>query len=288
MKTKLFLLMTAFAVLMLAACNKTDSIDQTSVDLADDEAVSDAVFEDVFNSVDDADLLLDGMAKSGDSKGGVLSQGCPNVTVSPTEPGVWPKVITIDFGTGCTGLYEQTRAGKMVVTISGPRTETGSKRTVEFQNYFFNGIKVEGTKVVENMGLNTNQNRVMKVTLTDGKLTLPDGKVMEREMEHEKEFIAGAGTLNKWDDECLITGTASGVNINGVAYTNTIKTALHWKRVCAFIVAGVVEIERTGKEPMELNYGEGECDANATATMNGETRQIILRHRHRNMNKPNN
>lgn len=278
--------MTAFAVLMLAACNKNDSMDQTSVDLADDEAVSDAVFEDVFSSVDDADLLLDGLAKSGDSKTGLISEGCPNISVSTTDPAVWPKTITIDFGTGCEGLYEQTRAGKIIVTLSGPRAETGSTRTVTFDEYYFNGIKVEGTKVAENMGMNTNQNRVMRVALTDGKLTLPDGKFMEREMEHEREFIAGAATPNKWDDECLITGTASGVNINGVAYTNTIKTALHWKRVCAFIVAGVIEIERTGKEPLELNYGEGLCDANATATMNGESKQIILRHRHRLMQAP--
>ena len=82
------------------------------------------------------------------------------------------------------------------------------------------------------MGYNSNQNPVFSVKLTGGKLTLPDGKTIERSFEHQREWIAGLLTRNIWDDECLITGTANGKNINGVAYTNTIMTALHWKRAC--------------------------------------------------------
>ena len=92
----------------------------------------------------------------------------------------------------------------------------GSTRTVTFDNYYFNGIKVEGTKVIENMGHNDNQNMVFSVKLTGGKLTLPDGKTIERSFEHQREWIAGFLTKNIWDDECLITGTATGKNINGL------------------------------------------------------------------------
>ncbi len=80
--------------------------------------------------------------------------------------------------------------------------------------------------------------------MTDGKLILPDGKTIERTVNHEREWIAGFMTPNIWDDECLITGTASGKNLEGIAYTRTILDALHWKRVCQFIVSGVVEIDR--------------------------------------------
>ena len=38
---------------------KNTSLEQTSIDLADDDAVSDAVFEDVFNTVDNATIILD-------------------------------------------------------------------------------------------------------------------------------------------------------------------------------------------------------------------------------------
>jgi len=68
-----------------------------------------------------------------------------------------------------------------------------------------------------------------------------------------------------------------------VAYTNTISTALYWKRVCRFVVSGIVKIERAGMDPIELNYGTGECDALATVTRGGESKEITLRHRHRLM-----
>ncbi len=53
-------------------------------------------------------------------------------------------------------------------------------KTVTFENYYFNGIKVEGTKVIENMGYNNNLNLVFSVQLMNGKLTLPEGQTIER------------------------------------------------------------------------------------------------------------
>ncbi len=76
--------------------------------------------------------------------------------------------------------------------------ETGSKRTVTFENYYFNGIKVEGTKGIENTGFRNNQNLVFSVTLTEGKLTLPDGKIIERSFQHQREWIAGFLTYTEY------------------------------------------------------------------------------------------
>jgi hypothetical protein len=150
-------------------------------------------------------------------------------------------------------------------------------------NYFFNGIEVEGTKVLENMGYNSNQNLIISVKLTDGKLTLPDGKTIERSMDHQREWVAGLLTRNIWDDECLITGTATGKNIDGVTYSNTILTALHWTRACRFIVSGVVKIERDGKSAVEIDYGTGACDAKAVVTKDDVSKEILLKNKHRSM-----
>jgi hypothetical protein len=281
MKTKIFLMIAALAMFSFTSCNKESEIDQTTLDLADDDVVSDAVFEDVFNTVDHADIILDNYQKGSYAKSNALSDSCPSVTIDHPDDAVWPKTITIDFGTLCTGLYENTRSGKIIIEVTGPRLETGSKKTVTFDNYYFNGIKVEGTKVHENIGYNSNQNVVFSVTLTDGKLTLPDGKIIERSFEHQREWIAGLFTRNIWDDECLITGTATGVTLKGVSYSHTITTALYWKRVCKFVVSGVVKIEREGFEPVEINYGEGECDAIAVVSMGGESKEILLKYKHR-------
>lgn len=285
MKTKFFFMIAALIMLTLFSCTKKSGlIDQASIDLADDDAVSDVVFEDVFNSVDNADIILGAMLKGDGTKSGVaISDTCPVITVTHPSDEVWPKIITLDFGAGCNGLYDNSRSGKIVISVSGPRINAGSKKVVTFENYFFNGIKVEGTKEFENLGPNANQNLVFSIKLTAGKLTLPNGKIIERSFEHKREWIAGFQTRNIWDDECLITGSARGININGVAYTNTIMTALHWTRACRFLVSGIVKIERTGVEPVEINYGTGECDAKATVTRGTESKEILLRNKHRLM-----
>ncbi|MCU0460920.1 MAG: hypothetical protein MUF36_02720 [Bacteroidales bacterium] len=277
MKTKIFLMIAALAIFSFTSCDKQSDIDQTSIDLANDDAVSDAIYEDVFSSVDNADIILDNYMKSGYAKSAV-ADSCPLVTIDHPDDAKWPKTITIDFGTLCTGLYDNTRSGKIITVVTGPRLQQGSKKTVTFDNYYVNGIKVEGTKVIENMGYNNNQNMVFTATLTGGKLTLVNGRTIERSFTHEREWIAGLLTKYIWDDECFITGTANGITLKGVSFTNTITSALHWKRVCRFIVSGVVKIEREGLEPVVLNYGEGECDAKATLTMGDQTKEILLKY----------
>jgi hypothetical protein len=280
MKTKIFLMITALVILSFNSCKKVPSgLDQANIDLADDDAVSEAVFEDIFNNIDEATSLLDDAMKNGDTKSNVLSgESCPVVTVTQLSSGIWPKTVTIDYGSGCTGFYDNTRSGRIIIEVTGPRRQEGSKRTVTFDNYYFNYIKVEGEKVYENLGPNSDDNYVISVTLSDGKLILPDGGTIERNAGHQREWISGFMTSDIWDDECLITGTASGTNIKGISYISEITGPLLWKRACRFIVSGMVLLERSGEEPLELNYGYGDCDNKAVLTRGDESREIFLNH----------
>jgi len=66
MKTKIFLMISSLVMFTFFSCTKDSVIiDQASIDLADDEAVSDAVFEDIFNTVDNASIILDGIKGDG-------------------------------------------------------------------------------------------------------------------------------------------------------------------------------------------------------------------------------
>jgi len=281
------MMITALAVLSFTSCKKDNStsgvLDQTSINLADDDAVTDVVYEDVYNTADNATIILDQIGKSLDLNTEIVAvDSCPVITITRPTADLWPKIVTVDYGTSCTGINDNVRSGKIVIEVTGPRLQLGSKRTVTFVNYYYNGIKVEGTKVLENMGYNSNQNLVISVKLTDGKLTLPDGTTIERTIDHQRELIAGLLTKNIWDDECLITGTSAGKNIEGVAYANTITTALHWTRACRFLVSGVVNIQRDGKDPVQLDYGNGDCDSKAIVTKDGVSKEILLKNKHRN------
>jgi hypothetical protein len=284
MKTKIYVMIAAMVMLSFSSCNKdSSSVDQSSTDLADDDAVASLAFDDVFNTVDNATILMENLTGTGKgdfASGIVLTDQCPTTIISS---GGFPKTITIDYGKGCSGFNGSTRSGKIIINVTDKRNVVNATRTVTFDNYFFNGIKIEGTKEIKTVGLNNNGNMVITDKLTGGKLTLPDGKTISRTVDHQREFTAGWNTKTIWDDECLITGTATGININGVAYTNTIVTALHWERVCEFIVSGTIKFERTGVDPVVLDYGTGVCDAKATVTRGTQSKEITLKHKHRLM-----
>ncbi|HLN20453.1 MAG TPA: hypothetical protein VK213_05145 [Bacteroidales bacterium] len=275
MKTKLFLTIAAI-MLVLFSCNKdSDVIDQSSLDDADLEVVSDAVFEDVFSLADDASLRIEAKGEED------LTTDCPVITVTKPEGALWPKTVTMDFGTGCTGLNENVRSGRIIMVVTGPRLQAGSKRTVTFDNYYFNGMKIEGTKEFLNKGYNDRQNLVISVTLTGGKLILPDGRTVERAVAHEREWIAGLLTPNISDDECKITGVATGKTRADVSYTNTILEPLYLKRACRFITKGIVKIERGTETPVTIDYGNGDCDAKAIVTKGDQSKEILLKFRPR-------
>ena len=77
MKTKHFMMIATLVMLSFSSCKKDSTlIEQTSIDLADDDAVSDAVFEDVFNTADNASIILDQMIKSNESKSETVFADC--------------------------------------------------------------------------------------------------------------------------------------------------------------------------------------------------------------------
>jgi hypothetical protein len=259
----------------LTSCQKSEPLETTSLEAADDAALSEALFDDVFTSLE----IATGLAELG-LKSTSVSDTCPLITITSTGHKLWPRNIVIDYGTGCEGLYDVVRSGKIIITLSGPRREVGSVRSLTFQDYYVNGAKIEGTKTVTNLGPNTNQNVVFAVELTGGKIIFPDEKSITHEFEREREYIAGYATWNPWDDKCLISGVASGINLNGVGYTHTIINSLEWQAACRFLVRGTIGFEIEGIEPFELDYGDGECDAEATLSRGDETKEITLRFRH--------
>lgn len=284
MKIKKLIFTAATLGLIFASCEKSrDKLSPDDINLADDDAVADVIFDDILITADNALSLLDNFEKSYDgSKSGevmIVADSCPMVSVSFIEG--TGKIITVDYGDGCEGFYGQTRSGKIIITLDGRRRVEGSSHSVVFDNYFFNGIGVEGTRVSTNEGVNDNQNRVFSFSLTGGRLLFPDGKTAEREFYREREWIAGYDTFNPWDDEVFVTGYASGISISGEVFESTVVTPLHRKRICPFPVSGIIEFTRGQQEPFTLDYGSGECDEYATVQRGDESREIILKKTHR-------
>ena len=269
------------ASFFFVACQKDDAktgLTDEDVAKAEDDALTEAVFDDIMNSVDNAVNIVDNWIWRGGLKSATVSDSCPSVTVDHPDSTRWPKVITIDYGdTQCEGFYGQTRKGKIIITITDRYIKPGSERTIELENYYINGIHVEGTKTVTNNGRNNDGNLSFTIELVNGKITTPDTIVITREFTRTREWVAGDDTWNRWDDVYFITGSASGTNFKGESYTRNILTALEWATSCRFIMSGSIEIQVGEKSPIVIDYGDGECDNKATVTKNGETREILLK-----------
>jgi hypothetical protein len=275
MKTKTLILFTALTALIMTSCGKSDPIDTKATDAADDVALSEALYDDAFASLE----IATAFAEVGKKSASILDS-CPLITVNSPGQEFFPRNIVIDYSTGCTGLFDVVRSGKILITLSGPRGTTGSERVLTFDNYYVNGARVEGTYTIENIGPNSSQNAVFAVSLEGGKITFPDSKVITREFSRQREYIQGYGTWNPWDDMCLITGTSSGTNLEGKAYSLTVTNPLEWTAACRFLIGGTIRFDVDGIEPFELDYGTGECDALATMSRGDESKEITLRYWH--------
>ncbi|MBI2730540.1 MAG: hypothetical protein HYX40_07300 [Sphingobacteriales bacterium] len=269
--------------LFFAACKKESSVSNSqaesaaTVEASQNDAEAEGEFNDVYDNVVSINAgeslgLVDGAGIFGreDSVG-----RCFTVTVSPATPGVFPKTVTIDFGTACTGKDGKTRSGKIISVFTGHLAEAGNSVTTTFDNYMVDSFKIEGTHKIINTS--TSNNRSFNIIVSGAKITKPNGKWYTWDSNKVVVQVEGNGTP-RWpfDDIFEITGSKSGSNSAGKTWSATVIDKLIRKGDCRWIVQGTVSLSRNGNSAI-LNYGSGTCDNKATITANGQTIEITLR-----------
>ena len=201
---------------------------------------------------------------------------CPVVTFQQPK-GTWPNTITLDYSdAGCT-KNGRTYKGKIVVTQTNPMNITGAVRNLSFENFFIEGVQISGTKTVTQAGLNTAGLPKFN-TVTDETLTFPDGSTATHKANRERTQTEGSTTAVRLDDVWTITGSASGVNRQGDAYTVTYTTPLIKRNPCAWISEGVISFQ-VNNLVRTLDFGDGTCDRDATITLaDGTVKNVKIRH----------
>ena len=194
-----------------------------------------------------------------------LIGACATVTVDNLTPNVFPKVITIDFGTGCT-TNNLTRKGKLKITLSGLVSTPKSTMKIERENYFVNGLKVEGTIVYVNETATPNIPQWSR-TVTNGKLTNAEGIVFSNEGQHTVKQTEGVGTPLKLSDNTyeIIQGTHTVSKQNGPSLTLTVAETLVKKYDCDYVSKGKLTVKGTLLNGT-IDYGNGDCDNKFTYT----------------------
>jgi hypothetical protein len=285
MKAKLMFRLALVAVvstgLMLASCKKDDNNNNnnnsgTHYQAANDNSVADGVYNRAYNQISKA-------SNTASQKGAMDTiNGCPTLYIQGAG---WPKTVTLDFGNSCLCDDGVTRKGQIVTTITLPYIDSNCVVTSTFQNYHeiigTTDYQATGTQVITNKGHNQAGHTVFGVDV-NGSVISVHGTITYTS-QRENEWIGGYGTwINPFDDEYLITGTASGTDIDGSPYAMTITQALDFNVYCDAthfwtVKSGKFELTYPGTNypTIYVDYGTGTCDYIIYITINGTVYTIV-------------
>jgi hypothetical protein len=263
----------ACLTLVYSGCKKEEDPKPENYNSASDNAAADNAFAGIWKQVsvitDSSNTLR-------------TPAGCATASITPWDLTTWPKTVTINFGpTNCMGSDLVNRRGVVTATFSGPYMDSNTVITITPTNFYHNDYKIEGVQTVKNMGHNSSGHLVFHVVVNSAVITNPSGGVSTWSTIQDREWYAGESTSwNIYDDIYRVFGSASGVSVEGEAYTLTVdgSNPLQVNVGCPWIVKGKWTLVLTDYPayPLEADYGTGGCDANATVLFNGTTYNIVM------------
>lgn len=250
-----------------------NQLSEGDVLVAENEAVVESVFEDVDDIGFESLLYFESGGRIAESEDSPIH--CAVKTHDKEN-----KTITIDFGDGCIGKHGRERSGKIIISYTDRRFVPGAVHTITFNNFYIDGNKIEGTRIRTNISESTDDNLKFRIELINGKITFEDGTSATREAIWETTRIR---TPNPINDERIRTGSANGINVDGIGYTVTITKPIVWKRGCLPTVRVMIPVEGVKVKEFEdgntitIDYGDGTCDNLVTITKDGVSETVELR-----------
>jgi len=299
MKTRKSLALITFTCIMsgllIQSCKKDDAPSastaekqefSTAASTADVEGQ--AAFNEVFDNVMGVNSevaiggtgVFAGANLSGGSTeiNGPQGEQCYTLTITHSnDNSFFPARAVIDFGTGCVGKDGRTRKGKIIIEYSNRLILPGAVATTVFDGYYVNGLKVEGTHTITNQ---SSQSELKFNVTVAGTLTKENGNSSVWNSDRTLTMVEGLSTpLNPSDDIYSLTGTANGVVTRDSKvheWSAQIINPLIKKYSCQWLVQGTINFKKGSQVYGSIDYGSGECDDQATLSVNGQTAIITL------------
>ncbi|MBT8395176.1 MAG: hypothetical protein KJN66_10050 [Bacteroidia bacterium] len=183
--------------------------------------------------------------------------------------------VTLDFGTeGCL-VRGNLLKGKIILSWDRDPQAQQILITKSLVDFYFNAKNIVGTKTILKQRSNENENPQFTHTL-DLTITWPNGLEASHEGTKIREWIEGHGS-GVWSDNVFeITGNWTTNFVNGNSHSYEVIIPLRREVICYYFVSGSIDVVRTNFSGV-LDYGEGDCDNQATFTFeNGDVIDITL------------
>lgn len=198
---------------------------------------------------------------------------CLTITTVRTN-GVVEK--TLDFGQGCETPNGNRLSGVVFLRYEADMEMATKTLILELREFTFNEIAVEGGAEILRLRSNAAGNPQSEV-VSEFKGTWPDGEVASWEGNRTREWIEGYGSGFWGDNVFLITGSQTLIRRNDVVLNRTTISPLKRELSCRFLVSGLLQISRNDLV-VELDFGDGSCDAFGVLTYpDGSMETITLR-----------
>ncbi len=284
--------------MLIMSCEKNIPVEEEAklsaldIELAADDAVADDIYDDIDATVDQKLLELDeNNYQLLETKSTADEYVCLVITVDYPDSTRFPKVVTFDYGEGCSVVFNGdtiTKMGKIIVTMTDRFNVPGSQHILTFEDFFVNEVKVEGTRTITYNGLNDDSLFEFSIVLEGGKLTFIDPSTGEPLV-----YTREAGLLKEWyrapvpvEDSLYLNGLIWGVNVYGENYSREITEELTLAHCLGYgrrwvIVDGQI-LSIVGETETLIDYEGGGCDAVAQIRRDGAMHRIRIHERHRN------
>lgn len=275
MKRKIFALCLSMGMIAFNSCQKNE------VEISSDETAFSKMEVQAEELVTDIDLLADeainqnlSLLKSASLETSLYLGECPVITI---DKDATPQVMTIDFGTACTGQDGKVRSGKIVITAESFKANP-SERTKQFEDFYVDGKKIEGT--ITKIITKDRENGLRTATLEeDLSIIFPnDEGTITREASLTRVYQLNESG-DKTDDIITSWGTTETTKLSGITASKVVSetTPIVYKVECHQAVSGIALFTNSNGKSWSIDYGQGECDQVALLTKGEISKEITLR-----------
>lgn len=272
-----------FTGMALVSCQKNLDVKSAQSATSDDlQKVTRVATAESFMNVSDAGQFAFAINPQYASTDKALVGSCPPITTYSPSAEVYPHTVTVDWGTGCT-TGSLTRSGKWITYVTGDMSQLGSSSETTYDNFYENGVKLEGQVRVAHNRETGFAYGVYRITFKNRKLTQTNGDYI---------IYGGYRRIVKRDNNPVYPGFPNGgFKVTGTVTGNEMKAGVPYQWVatidvanpliynfCDFIVKGNTEVTFTNQSTWLVNYGTDAriCDDQAELTVDGVTTTVTL------------
>jgi len=184
-------------------------------------------------------------------------------------------VFELNLTTACAASFTdgKLRSGKWNIRITGPLKTAGSQMILKLINHKASGISYACDSMIVTTIATTPISSTFNIKLINGVCT---GAATPWVIKYnfDRTFTTyGKGNPVGSDPVAEVFGTAHGINRVGKTFDvnipNTSPLIKH--KLCQFIDKGILELTPEGFKTRTVDFGNGNCDDDATFTVNGST-----------------